>query len=238
MNDHTVKRYDKELEEIGLRIVEMGGIAEKMLADSMEALATNDVELATATAARDPRLDLLQRAVEELNVTTIARRQPMASDLRELVGAVRIANDLERVGDLSKNIAKRTIKIASEPRIPRATVGLRHMAELAAAQLKDVLDAYTSRDVTRARQVWSRDAQIDALEESIFRELLTFMMEDPRNISYCTHLLFCSKNIERIGDHATNIAETVHFVLTGEPLPVQRPRGDDGNGVNSVQAVK
>lgn len=229
MTEHTVKSYDKELEALGLRIVEMGGIAEKMLTDSMEALSSNNSDLATGTVARDPRMDALQRSIEENAVSTIARRQPMASDLRELMGAVRIANDLERVGDLSKNIAKRTLKVAAEPRIPRATVGLRHMVELAAHQLKDVLDAYTMRDVARARAVWMRDAEIDALEDSIFRELLTFMMEDPRNISYCTHLLFCSKNIERVGDHATNIAETVIYILTGETLPVDRPRGAEND---------
>lgn len=231
MSDHTVKSYDKELEFLGLRIVEMGGICERMLADAMEALTLNNSNLAAQTVARDPRLDQLHRAVEEHAVTTIARRQPMASDLRELMGAVRIAGDLERVGDLSKNIAKRTLKIAAEPRIPRATVGLRHMVELAAHQLKDVLDAYTNRDLDRARKVWSRDQEIDALDESIFRELLTFMMEDPRNISYCTHLLFCSKNVERVGDHATNIAETVHYIITGESLPVDRPRGNDSAAV-------
>ncbi|MBM3607290.1 MAG: phosphate transport system regulatory protein PhoU, partial [Alphaproteobacteria bacterium] len=132
MNDHTVKSYDKELEFLGLRIVEMGGICEKMLADAMEALTLNNSNLAAQTVARDPRLDQLHRAVEEHAVTTIARRQPMAVDLRELMGAVRIAGDLERVGDLAKNIAKRTLKIAAEPRIPRATIGLRHMVELAA----------------------------------------------------------------------------------------------------------
>jgi phosphate transport system protein len=149
----------------------------------------------------------------------------MAIDLRECVAAIRISGDLERVGDLAKNIAKRTTKIAVEARLPRAIVGLKSMHDVAAMQLKDVLDAYAQRDIKGAREVWSRDAELDALEDSVFRDLLTFMMEDPRNISFCTHLLFCSKNIERIGDHTTNIAETVVFLVTGEPLPVERPKG-------------
>ncbi len=159
---------------------------------------------------------------------TIARRQPMAVDLREIVAAIRVSGDLERVGDLAKNIAKRAVLIANEPRVPRAVIGLRHMNELAANQLKDVLDAYAERDVERAQAVWTRDAELDALEDSIFRDLLTFMMEDPRNISFCTHLLFCSKNIERVGDHATNIAETVFYLVTGGTLPLDRPKSRPG----------
>ena len=160
---------------------------------------------------------------------TIARRQPVAVDLRELIGAIRIAGDLERVGDLAKNIAKRTIKIGAEARVPRAIVGLKHMNEVATELMKDVLDAYAQRDAERAREVWERDVDLDALEDSVFRDLLTHMMEDPRNISFCAHLLFCSKNIERIGDHATNIAETVVYLVTGQPMPVgtsARPAGD------------
>ena len=156
---------------------------------------------------------------------TIARRQPVAIDLREIIGAIRVAGDLERVGDLAKNIAKRTIKIGTESRVPRAIVGLKHMNEFATELMKDVLDAYAQRDVERARDVWERDADLDALEDLVFRDLLTHMMEDPRNITFCAHLLFCSKNIERIGDHATNIAETVFYLVTGQPMPTERPRG-------------
>jgi phosphate transport system protein len=225
MTDHTVKAYDKDLEILGRKIAEMGGIAEKMLADSMDSLTTFDVELGGKVVASDPRLDALQREVEEHAVLTIARRQPMAVDLREIVSAIRISGDLERVGDLAKSIAKRSIKISTEARLPRAIVGLKHMGELAALQLKDVLDAYAERDIERARSVWTRDADLDALEDSVFRDLLTFMLEDPRNISYCAHLLFCSKNIERVGDHATNIAETVFYLVTGTNLPMDRPKG-------------
>jgi len=225
MSDHTVKAYDKELEVLGRKIAEMGGIAEKMLSDAMDALGSFDLDLAEKTVACDPRLDLLQRDIEEQAILTIARRQPMAVDLREIVAAIRVSGDLERVGDLAKNIAKRTLKIAAEPRIPRAIIGLKSMYENAATLLKDVLDAYAQRDAERAFRVWSSDKELDSLEDSVFRDLLTFMMEDPRNISFCAHLLFCSKNIERIGDHSTNIAETVVYLVTGEPLPMDRPKG-------------
>ena len=226
MSDHIVKAYDDELQSLGRKIAEMGGLAEKMLADAAEALANLDAERARVVVATDPRLDALQRSVEDAAVLTIARRQPMAVDLREIIAAIRVAGDLERVGDLAKNIARRSLKIGGEQRVQRAVVGIRAMAEFAGSQLKDVLDAYAQRDVESARAVWRRDQDLDALEDSVFRDLLTFMMEDPRNITFCTHLLFCSKNIERIGDHATNIAETVVFIATGEAMPMDRPKLD------------
>jgi phosphate transport system protein len=225
MSDHTVRAYDKELEDLGRKIAEMGGISEKMLSDAMDALGSLDVSLAHTVVSTDMRLDLLQREIEEQAALTIARRQPMALDLREIIAAIRISGDLERVGDLAKNIAKRAIKLSAEPRFPRALIGLKSMHEAAAMLLKDALDAYALRDAERARNVWSNDVELDALEDSVFRDLLTFMMEDPRNISFCAHLLFCSKNIERIGDHSTNIAETVVYLVTGEPLPTDRPKG-------------
>jgi phosphate transport system protein len=223
--DHTVRAYDRELDTLERRIAEMGGIAEKMVIDAMDALANADTVLAHHVVATDPRLDALQREIEDMTVMTIARRQPVAVDLRELIGAIRIAGDLERVGDLAKNIAKRTVKLGAEARVPRAIIGLKHMNEVANELLKDVLDAYAQRDAERAREVWERDIDLDALEDSVFRDLLTHMMEDPRNISFCAHLLFCSKNIERIGDHATNIAETVVYLVTGESMPSERPHG-------------
>jgi phosphate transport system protein len=225
MVDHIVKSYDKELDALERRIAEMGGIAEKMVVDAMDALSGCNAALAQQVVATDPRLDALQRDIEEQAVLTIARRQPMAVDLREIIGAIRIAGDLERVGDLAKNVAKRAIKLGVESRVPRPILGLRHMNEVAAEMMKDVLDAYSQRNVALARAVWERDVELDALEDSVFRDLLTHMMEDPRNISFCAHLLFCSKNIERIGDHATNIAETVVYLVTGENLPNERPRG-------------
>jgi phosphate transport system protein len=238
MSDHIVKSYDRDLETLGRRIAEMGGIAEKMLAEAMDALAAFDVTLAQRVVVADARLDALQRDIEESAILTIARRQPLAIDLRECIAAIRISGDLERVGDLAKNIAKRTVKIAGEARLPRAIIGLKSMHDVAALQLKDALDAYAQRDVERARSVWINDAELDALEDSVFRDLLTFMMEDPRNISFCTHLLFCSKNLERIGDHTTNIAETVIYLVTGEPMPTDRPktRVPDGGGANPPAA--
>jgi len=223
--DHTVKAYDKELDMLGRQIAEMGGIAEKMLIDAMDALANTDITLAHQVVATDQRLDALQHEIEEQAILTIARRQPMAIDLREIIGAIRVAGNLERVGDLAKNIAKRSVKIGLEARVPRAIIGLKHMNDFATELMKDVLDAYAQRDVERARAVWERDMELDALEESVFRDLPTHMMEDPRNISLCAHLLFCSKNIERIGDHATNIAETVFYLVTGSTLPGERPKG-------------
>ena len=225
MSDHhIVKSYDRDLEALGRRIAEMGGVAEKMLAEAMDALSTFDVELAQRVVSSDTRLDALQREIEESAIMTIARRQPLAVDLRECIAAIRISGDIERIGDLAKNIAKRTVKIASGARVPRAIIGLKSMHEIAAVQLKDSLDAYALRDIERARAVWENDADLDALEDSVFRDLLTFMMEDPRNITFCTHLLFCSKNLERIGDHTTNISETIVYLVTGENMPTERPK--------------
>jgi phosphate transport system protein len=159
-------------------------------------------------------------------VLTIARRQPMAVDLREIVSALRISNDLERIGDLAKNIAKRVIALNAEFPPPKLNRGVEHMTDLLLSQLKAVLNAYARRSVAEAMAVWRGDEEIDAVCTSVFRELLTYMMEDPRNISFCIHLLFCAKNIERMGDHATNIAETVHYMIEGKPVTDQRPKGD------------
>jgi phosphate transport system protein len=223
VTEHTVKAYDKELDALERRIAEMGGIAEKMVVDAMDALGNADVVLAHEVVATDPRLDMLQREIENVVVQTIARRQPVAVDLRELIGVIRIAGDLERVGDLAKNISKRAVKVGADARAPGAIIGLKHMNEVATELLKDVLDAYAQRDEDLAREVWQRDVDLDALEDSVFRDLLTRMMEDPRNIAFCAHLLFCSKNIERIGDHATNIAESVVYLVTGNTMPSDRP---------------
>ncbi len=215
----------------------MGGIAEQMVIDAMDALANADSALAHQVVRTDPQLDVLQRAIEDFAVVTIARRQPVAIDLRELIGAIRVAGDLERVGDLAKNIAKRSVKIGVESRVPRAIIGIKHMNEVATELMKDVLDAYAQRDVERAREVWERDADLDILGDSAFRDLLTHVVEDPRNISLCAHLLFCSKNIERIGDHATNIAETVIYVATGVPMPTERQRGRPETEIDIDAAV-
>ena len=173
MVEHTVKTFDRELDALERRIVEMGGIAEKMVIDAMDALANADTMLAHEVVAADLRLDALQREIENMAVTTIARRQPVAADLRELIGAIRIAGDLERVGDLAKNIAKRTVKVGSDARIPRAIIGLKHMNEVATELLKEVLDAYAQRDEECAREVWELDVDLDELEDFVFRDVLT-----------------------------------------------------------------
>jgi phosphate transport system protein len=226
MAEHIVSSYDNDLQGLRQRISEMGGISEKMLVDAVAALARHDKTLAQTVIASDPRLDLLHREVEESAILTIARRQPLAVDLRETISAIRIAGDVERIGDLAKNIAKRALAIGDDFQPHKIVVGLRHMNDLVMAQLKDVLDAYAQKDTAKALDVWKRDGAIDALYTSLFRELLTYMMEDPRNISFCTHLLFCAKNIERIGDHTTNIAETVHYLVTAETLAIDRPKND------------
>jgi phosphate transport system protein len=226
MAEHIVSSYDNDLQGLRQRISEMGGISEKMLVDALVALARHDKPLAQAVIALDPRLDVLHREVEENAILTIARRQPLAVDLRETISAIRIAGDVERIGDLAKNIAKRALAIGDDFQPQKIVVGLQHMNDLVLGQLKDVLDAYAQKDTAKALDVWKRDGAIDALYTSLFRELLTYMMEDPRNISFCTHLLFCAKNIERIGDHTTNIAETIHYLVTGQTLQAERPKND------------
>jgi phosphate transport system protein len=226
MAEHIVTSYDNDLQALRRRISEMGGIAEKMLVDAIQALVRHDTPLAQTVIAADKRLDVLQREVEENAILTIARRQPLAVDLRETISAIRVSGDVERIGDLAKNIAKRALAIGSDFQPQKIVLGLQHMSDLVLGQLKDVLDAYAQQDTVRALDVWKRDGAIDALYTSLFRELLTYMMEDPRNISFCTHLLFCAKNIERIGDHTTNIAETVHYLVTGETLAIDRPKND------------
>jgi len=224
MNDHTVRSYEDELALLDKKIAQMGGIAEQNLGQSFDALERRDPNLAENVIKSDRSIDVLQREIEDQVISMIARRQPMADDLRHVMSALRITGDLERVGDLAKNIAKRALAIAHETHPKPVITGFRHMVELALRQLKDVLDAYADRDAARALQVWHEDAQIDAMYNSLFRELLTYMMEDPRNIGLSTHLLFGAKNIERVGDHTTNIAETVHFMVTGNSITEDRPK--------------
>ena len=223
---HTVKAFDSDLQELARMVAEMGGLAERQVADAVDALARRDTALAQRVTAADAQIDALQREIEEKSVLTIARRQPVASDLREVVGALRLANDVERIGDLAKNIAKRVIALNGEFPPPKLIRGVEHMTDLLLGQLKAVLNAYARRSVAEAMAVWRGDEEIDAVCTSVFRELLTYMMEDPRNITFCIHLLFCAKNLERMGDHATNIAETVHYIIEGKPIADQRPKGD------------
>jgi phosphate transport system protein len=238
MNDpHTAKAFDTDLQELSRMVAEMGGLAEKQIADSVQALVKRDTDLAQRITLTDAAIDKLQREIEEHAVLTIARRQPMAVDLRDIVGALRLAGDLERIGDLAKNIAKRVIALNDEFPPPKLIRGVEHMADLVLGQLKIVLDAYAQRDDAKAMAVWRGDEQIDAMTTSVFRELLTYMMEDPRNITFCIHLMFCAKNIERMGDHATNIAETVHYIIEGRPIADKRPKGDDTAAFAALRAA-
>jgi phosphate transport system protein len=226
MPEHTTKAFDIDLQELGRMVAEMGGLAEKQVTDSVGALARRDTEAAQRVVAADPNIDNLQREIEEKAVLTIARRQPMAVDLREIVGALRVCNDLERIGDLAKNIAKRVMELDGEFHPSKLIRGVEHMGALVLAQLKEVLDSYAGHDLKKALSVWNGDEEVDAMCTSLFRELLTYMMEDPRNITFCIHLMFCAKNIERMGDHATNIAETVYYMIEGHAIADQRPKGD------------
>jgi phosphate transport system protein len=224
--EHTVKSYEAELSQLDQKLSHMGGLVEQLLGNAFASLERRDPRLASEAIASDRAIDLMQKEIEELAISMIARRQPMAQDLRTIVSTLKVAGDLERIGDLAKNVAKRALAIAPETRPQSLIIGLRHMTELATTSLKNVLDAYMTRDDEKALKVWSSDTDLDALYNSVFRELLTYMMEDPRNIGLCTHLLFGAKNIERIGDHATNIAETVHYMVRGKPLEDDRPKGD------------
>jgi phosphate transport system protein len=226
ITDHTHRAFDLDLQELIRMVAEMGGLAEKQIGAAMDALDRRDATLARKVVAEDQRIDALQREIEEKTILTIARRQPMAVDLREIVAALRTSNDLERIGDLAKNIAKRVMALDVDFHPQQILRGVEHMAELVLAQIKDVLDSFARRDAAKALAVWRGDEEIDAVNNSLFRELLTYMMEDPRNISFCIHLLFCAKNIERMGDHATNIAETVYYMVEGRPLTDERPKGD------------
>ncbi len=223
---HTAKAFDLELQELTGKVAEMGGLAEKQIGEAVDALFRRDVELAMKVVVADKQIDALQREIEEKAILTIARRQPMAIDLREVMAALRIANDVERIGDLAKNIGKRVLDLSGEFPSQKVVRGVQHMTSLVLMQFKQVLDAYATRDVSLALSVWKGDEEIDAICTSLFRELLTYMMEDPRNVTFCIHLMFCAKNIERMGDHATNVAETIYYMIEGRPIAEQRPKGD------------
>jgi len=213
---HIVTSFDEDLKTVSGKLLEMAGYAEDLVHKAVRSLMTADMELARLVIDEGKLIDRKQSELDEMAVLLIARRQPMANDLREVVGALRMANDIERIGDMGKSIARRVIEIGDLGDLRTRIRGLEQLTSLALEQLKEVLDAYAARDLTRAKLVWERDEEIDALYTSLFRELLTYMMEDPSNITPCTHLLFCAKNIERVGDHATNIAEIVEFIQTGK----------------------
>jgi phosphate transport system protein len=222
---HVVKSYDQELKRLRSMITQMGGIVETQVALAAEAIMHRDAAAATRAVEEDPKVDALEREVETFVIRLLALRQPVAGDLRQIVAALKITGDIERIGDYAANLAKRSIVLA-EFSLPYSLAGLAHMAQLVQQQLKSVIDAFGDNDADKAMEVWRSDQVVDDIYNAIFRELITYMMEDPRNITPCTHLLFMAKNLERIGDHTTNIAETVHYAATGEVLPEGRPKGE------------
>jgi phosphate transport system protein len=223
--------YEQEMALLDKRIAQIGGLAESLLGQAFDALEWRDPELAEAVVQADNAIDRLEKEIEEQAISMIARRQPIAVDLRHIMTALRITSELERIGDLAKNIAKRALTIAQEG-YPRPLMsGLRQMLEQALRQLKDVLDAYAGRNSELALNVWRADEQIDAMYNSVFRELLKYMMEDPRDIGLCTHLLFGAKNLERVGDHTTNVAETVYYLVHGSLITEDRPKADQTSSI-------
>jgi phosphate transport system protein len=218
LNEHIVTSYEEELTNLAKLIFEMGGQVEVAVSNATRALLRLDHNLARQTIEADKAIDEIQKKIDEIAVSMIARRQPMATDLRAIITSIHVANDLERVGDMAKTISRRTLQIDGLSLAPKFYNGVKHMSDLILRQLKAALDAYATRNAAAAVEVCNADEEIDALYTSLFRELLTYMMEDPRNITQCTHLLFCSKSLERVGDHATNIAEHAYYLETGRQI--------------------
>ena len=225
VSEHIIKSYDEELRRLDNTITEMGGLAETQLASAIEAVVKRDSRLAADVVEADARVDQLEQDIESLALRLLALRQPKAVDLRQILAALKTASDLERIGDYATNVAKRSIVLNQSPPVKPA-FSIPRMGRLGQAMIKDVLDAYVERDADKALLVWARDEELDEMYTSLFRELLTYMIEDARNITSCTHLLFMAKNLERIGDHATNIAETLYFMVHGTPLAMARPKRD------------
>ncbi|HTZ80633.1 MAG TPA: phosphate signaling complex protein PhoU [Stellaceae bacterium] len=225
VSEHIIKSYDEELRRLDNTITQMGGLTETQLATAIEAVVKRDSRLAADVVEADGRVDQLEQEIEQLALRLLALRQPMAVDLRQILAALKTASDLERIGDYAANVAKRSIVLNQAPPV-RPAFAIPRMGRVGQTMIKDVLDAYVERDADKALAVWARDEELDEMYTSLFRELLTYMIEDPRNITSCTHLLFMAKNIERIGDHATNIAETLYFMVHGTPLHQVRPKRD------------
>ncbi len=245
-DNHIAKDFDRDLARLDEKISRMGALAEEELESSLRALRQRDPDIAEQAILRDREIDRLEQEVEDGAVSLIALRQPMANDLRMVIGVLKISSDLERIGDLSKNISRRVITLAENKPPKLLRKGLKRMGKQVIRQLRDVLDAYVARDAQKAREVWQSDEEIDEAYNSIFRELLTYMMEDPRTIGMCTHLLFGARNLERIGDHVTNIAENIYYMVTGERMDEIRPKGDEtvnimpqaADGSDEAQAAK
>src|SRR6266853_2251357 len=231
-SEHIARAYDEELRKLNNTVAEMGGLAESQLGTAIEAVMTRDTELAARVVEGDVKVDQLEREIDNLAIRLLALRQPVSRDLREIFAALKIASDLERICDYAANVAKRAIALSQTPPV-QPVYALPRMAHFAQVLVKDVIDAYVEHDADKAIAVWTRDEELDEMYSSLFREFLTYMMEDPRNIGACTHLLFMAKNIERIGDHATNIAENLYYLVHGTPLTQARPKGD----ISSLEVV-
>ncbi len=226
-DQHILRAFDRDLEEIQARIMKMGGLVEAAILESARALRQRDPALAEEVRRADKAIDRLEEEINEEAARLLALRQPAASDLRTVLTVIRIAGDLERMGDYAKNLAKRTVVLIEMPRVEGAAGAIRRMAKEVEQMLKDALDAYMRRDAALAEDVRQRDLEVDQMYTALFREFLTFMMEDPRRITPCMHLHFIAKNIERMGDHVTNIAEQVIYLVTGEMPDEARPKATD-----------
>lgn len=226
---HTVRAFDEEIEQLRTLIGQMGGLAEAQLIDAVQALMRRDADAAARVTARDMQIDQMEAEAERQAVTIIALRAPMADDLREIIAAMKISNIIERIGDYAKNIAKRVPTLAQTAPVSPMVI-IPEMTRLAASMVRDALDAYVDRDADLALDVMNRDQRVDEYYNSLFRSLLTYMMENPHHISASAHLLFIAKNLERIGDHATNVAEMVHFSATGERVP-DRVKSDETTSI-------
>lgn len=225
ITNHLNRSYDQELRRLRELMTGMGGMVEKELALAARAVLDRDEEAASAAVKADPAVDAREREVEAFAIQLIALRQPLGGDLREIIACLKMTGDLERMGDYAANVAKRSL-VLNQFGLPPSLGALGQMMRLVQENVKLIVDAIGSADIVKAQQVWRDDQAIDDLYTGIFRELITYMMEDPRNITPCTHLLFIAKNLERVGDHATNIAETIYYAVTGETLPDARPKGD------------
>lgn len=224
--EHIVKSFDEDLNQIESLIMEMGGLVENQIGEAAKALTRRDTELAEAIIKSDKLIDALEVEIDQAVVRILAQRQPMAQDLRAVVVAPKISSNLERIGDYAKNMAKRTSVLAKTQPMEPSTATIKRMCSMVQDMVKDVLDAYVRRNVDKSDDVRLRDEEVDQMHNTLFRELLTYMMEDPRAISPCMHLLFIAKNVERMGDHTTSIAEQVHYMVSGEFFDEERPKSD------------
>lgn len=225
-NAHIVKSFDQELGQIESMLLEMGGLVETQISESVTALVARDVELSEKIREDDRRVDALEEKIDEFAQRVLIHRQPMAADLRAVICALKVTTNLERIGDYAKNIGKRTSVLAEFDSVGSSANTIRRMGGLVQQMVRDVLDAYVARDIEMAKDLRQRDEEVDHMHNTLFRELLTHMMENARSITPCMHLLFIAKNIERMGDHTTAIAEQVHYLVSGSLPRESRKKGD------------